>query len=366
MRLAQISRKVKVKPAEIRSFIKDTFHVELDKDPNIKLEQSQVDAILENFKVEEVVEEVPEVVVEEVVEEEIEIDPTIETDVESLKEAIEETVVEEKIEIPEIVEEVVAEEEVIEEEVKVEKQENRKTVGIQHASEEELAALKAKKDEEDTSDFKAVEVDENAALIAAEVEKLEGLTVVGKIELEDDAATKKLLKEEVELPSLEAIENEIDSLDGDLDTSEFTELGEGESDEAKEAIFAELDAQMANSANAKVKKVKNKTATEVSENVDEEEDSIYKDSRGIYHFTSQQRANRRKSLAESEAKKKAKLAKEKKARHYQENIAKNAAPPKKKNAPSKKAVRKQEAIKKKEEAPKSLWGKFKNWLNDRN
>ncbi|MFT4600853.1 MAG: hypothetical protein ACI857_001030 [Arenicella sp.] len=403
MRLAQIARKVKVKPAEIRSFIKDTFEIELDKDPNIKIEDSQVDAILEHFKIEEVVKEVVEEVIEEVEEEELEIDPSIGTDLESLKEAIEETI--EKIEIPKVKEKVVEEtpeaeevieevqikeavieevaveeeeEEVVEEEAAIEEeiieeavtevQDDRKVVGIQHATEEELAELRAKKDDETSTEFQAVEVNENAELIAADIEKLEGFKVIGKIELEDDAETKKLLKEEVDLPSLEAIEDEISGLDGETDTSEFTELGEGETDEKKEAIFAELDAQMASSGSDKIKKVVNKavTASEVSENVEEEENSEYKDSRGIYHFSSSQKASRRKSLSESEGKKRARLGKEKKARHYQENVVKQAAPPKKKKEPSKKAVANKEAKIKKAEAPKSLWGKFKNWINDRN
>ena len=90
MRLAQIARKVQVKPSEIRSFVKKTFDMELDVDPNIKLADEQVAAILEEFKVEEVepvVEVVEEKVVEEVVEDEI--DSSIDTDIDALKEVAE-------------------------------------------------------------------------------------------------------------------------------------------------------------------------------------------------------------------------------------------------------------------------------------
>lgn len=358
MRLAQIARKVNTKPTEIRAFIKKEFNIELDKDPNIKIEDDQVEAILEHFKIEEVVEKVKPVVKKEIVEEEIEIDPSIDTDIDSLKEVAEE--VDEKIEIPEIV----AKEEVVEEvkEKKAKKEPKKKVVGIKHASQEELEALKAKKDEE-SSEFTAVAVDENAEMIAAEIERLEGLKVVGKIELEDDKETKKLLNEKVELPSADSIETEIDSLDGELDTSEFPDLAEGESDESKEAIFAELDAAMESKSAGKVKPVENSVSSAISENTDEEEDSIYKDSRGIYHFTSEQRANRKKSLEEKRAKEKAQRQKEKKARHYKENIAPKVKP-KKKKAPSKRAEKKKEAAVAKKEAPKSLWGKFLNWLND--
>lgn len=360
MRLAQIARKVSKNPSEIRSFIKKEFNIELDKDPNIKIEDEQVTAILEHFKVEEPEEvDVKKEVVASVVEE-IEIDPNIETDIESLKEVAE--VVEEKIEIPEVVKEEKPVEAATEKE-KEEKEAKKKVVGIKHASPEELEELKAKKEEE-TTEFKAVEVDKNAELIAAEIERLEGLKVIGKIELEDDKETKKLMNEEVELPTADSVESEIDNLDGELDTSEFPDLGEGESDETKEAIFAELDAQMENKAAQKVKSGTSKPAREITENTDEDEDSIYKDSKGIYHFTSEQRANRRKSLEEKRAKELAKKQKEKKARHYKENVA-AVAQPKKKKAPSKRAEKKIAAKQAKKDAPTSLWGKFVNWLNDR-
>ena len=360
MRLAQIARKVNAKPTEIRAFVKKEFNTELDKDPNIKIEDDQVAAILEHFKVEEAIVEPEPEVIEQVVEE-IEIDPSIDTDIESLKEVAE--VVEEKIEIPEIIEEEIVEEEAVIEAVVEEKVEEpkKKAVGIKHASPEELEALKAKKDDE-SSEFTAVAVDENAELIAAEIEKLDGLKVVGKIELEDDKETKKLLNEEVELPSIDSVETEIDGLDGEVDTSEFPELGEGESDEDKEAIFAELDAAMESKSAGKVKPVK--PSAEISDNTEEdEEDSIFKDARGIYHFSSEQRANRRKSLEEKRSKDLAKAKKEKKARHYKETVAPKVKP-KKKKAPSKKAEQKREAEIAKKEAPKGLWGKFLNWIND--
>ena len=103
MRLAQIARKVDSKPQDIRKFIQEKFNVELDADPNTKVDEEQVNAILEHFKKEEVVEET---VIEEV-KEEVEvvddtIDPTIETDIESLKELAEEEAGDLKIEIPEV------------------------------------------------------------------------------------------------------------------------------------------------------------------------------------------------------------------------------------------------------------------------
>ncbi|MEO9533203.1 MAG: hypothetical protein ABJG68_09715 [Crocinitomicaceae bacterium] len=357
MRLAQIARKVKTKPAEIRAFVKDKFNVELDKDPNIKLDDEHVDAVLEAFKIEEVIEEVKKEA-PVVVEEEIEIDPNIDTDLESLKEAAEEVVAQaDPIEIPEVkVEAEKAEpskpaEEVIAEESSTEE---KKAVAIKHQEETEETEV-----EENPEAFIPREVDENAELIKAEVDRLEGLKVVGKIELED-RETKKLMNEEVELPSADSVESEIDVLDGDVDTSEFTDLSTDVSEEDKEALFAELDAAMEANNSAKVKKVK-KVVTEETE-----EDSIYKDKNGIYHFTSEQRANRKKSMAEKAIREKARIQKEKKARHYQEHVAPKVKAPTKKKKSNQKNTSSKDQEKAAQNEAKGLWGKFLNWINDRN
>lgn len=357
MRLAQIARKVKTKPAEIRAFIKDKFEVELDKDPNIKLEDDHVNAVLAAFIVEEeVIEEAPAKVTA-VVEEEIEIDPSIDVDLESLKETAEEVVAQiDPVEIPDIAPIAETASSTEETAAKAEKaaEEKRKAVAIKHdeGSEEEVK-------EENPAAFIPLEVDENAALIKAEVEKLEGLKVVGKIELED-RETKKLMNEEVSLPSADSIEDEIDGLDKDVDTSEFTDLTENADEDEKAAIFAELDAAMAQTNAAKVKKVK-----KVESPVDEDEDSIYKDRNGIYHFSSEQKVNRKKSMAEKAIRDKARIQKEKKARHYEKNVAPKVKPvrKKKKAAP---VAKSKDAEKASKNETKGLWGKFLNWINDRN
>lgn len=356
MRLGQIARKVNAKPAEIRSFLKDQFDVDLDKDPNVKIESEHEAAILENFKKEEIVEEVVEPVQEEVVEE-LEIDPSIDTDLESLMEVVEETVQEEAIEIPEVqAEEAIEPTENTEEEIVVSDiSSDAEIVEIDYDSEEEAT--------EETGSFEEVPVDPDAAIIAAKVEKLEGLKVVGKIELEDEKITKKLMNEEVELPSSDAIESEIDALDGDVDTSEFEAVDISDND--KDAIFAELDAQMDNRSKKGVKAGTVKPATEVSEHQDDEEYSIYKDAKGIYHFSSEQKKNRKESLRIKAEKERIQRAKEKKARYYQKQVAAKVQKPAKKKAPSKKVAQKKAAQEAKQQAPKGLWGKFLNWINDR-
>lgn len=380
MRLAQIARKVQVKPSEIRSFVKKTFDVELDVDPNIKLEDAQVKAILEEFKVEEV-EPVVEVVEEKVVEVvEDDIDSSIDTDIDALKEvaeitekvapavkakkvekkveevpeAIEEKVEEKVEEVPEAAEEVV--EEVVEEKVVKAKKaasKNKKAVDINYDDTEGESAK-----EEDPSSFEEVKVDEDAELIAAPVAKLEGLKVVGKIDLGTEEP------EEEELPSVDDIEEEIDGLDGEVDTSTFTDKVEGETDQEKDALFAELDAQMDSGSAKEVKKAPAaKVSTEVSDNIDDEEEySIYKNERGIYRFSAEQRKNREISLSTNKDKAKAHAQKSKKKRHYQENVAVNAKPVVKKkiNKPAKKAMKAEAAA----AEPKGVWKKFLRWLND--
>ena len=354
MRLAQIARKVNTKPQEIRQFVKEKFDLELDSDPNTKLEEEQVNAIIEHFKVEEeIVEEVKEKVVVEEVDDSI--DPNVDTDIDTLKEIAEEES-EEKIEIPEVVAEEakpVAEEfkDDTSAELSVQEEKPKKVVEIKHADPEAVDEAA----EEDPTSFEEVEVDREAELIAAKVDKLEGIKVVGKIDLSEPEP------EEEELPTVDAIEEEIDKLDGDVDTSEFPDMTESASDDEKEAIFAELDAQM-DMAQGKqsVKQVTNE-ASEVNENIEVEDDenSIYKNARGDYRFTSEQKKNRENSLAVKKEKAKIKAQKEKKKRHYQENVAAKSKPQPKK----KKKVDKTKKAEEKE-APKGAWQKFLNWLND--
>jgi hypothetical protein len=371
MRLAQLARKVKVKPTEIRNFIQREFDLELDADPNIKVDDKHVEAVVKEFHVEEeIIEEVKEVK-EEVAEEEY-IDASIDTDLESLKEVVVEDK-EEKLEEGAKAED--KKEETVVEETKIEE---AKTTKPKSASKGAKSITYNEDDEhvhinDAPTTTVEVEVDPNAELIAGEIETLEGLKVVGKIDLGTDKEEEVVEEvefdenEQIVLPTMEAIDSEIEKLDGDVDTSSFTNIAkEGASDEEKDAIFAELDAAMDNKSNEgnKVKKVVNKPAAEVSENIEEEEDSIYKNSKGIYRFTSEQRENRLKSLSIKEDKERIRLQKEKKARHYKENVAANTKVKKKKKGPSKKQIAKQEAEANKKEAPTTFWGKIKNWLND--
>ncbi|UKN02301.1 hypothetical protein K6119_02050 [Paracrocinitomix mangrovi] len=349
MRLAQIARKVQEKPSDIRAFIKKKFDLELDNDPNVKLEDEQVDAILQEFAKEEEEEVVVEAPKKETVVE-IPIDESVDIDIDSLKEIAEEEVKDEVVEIPEVKETPVQEETVAE---TTKEAAPKKVVSIDYDSE-------GKEVEEDNiGNFQEVEVDREAELISAKVEKLEGLKVVGKIELPEDK-----LPEPEALPTVDAIENEIDQLDGDVDTSEFPDMLTSTDSEEKEAIFAELDAAMDQPSDTSVKSVVN-DASEVIENQEEEEEhSIYKNAKGEYRFTPEQKANRRKSLAEKERREREEAIRNKKKRHYEENVAAKAQTPSKKKKKNNKPSQKEQAKKAKEQAPKGIWQKFIAWLND--
>ncbi|MBD3638202.1 MAG: hypothetical protein HUJ25_12690 [Crocinitomicaceae bacterium] len=361
MRLAQIARKVQIKPAEVRSFIKEKFGVELDSDPNIKLDDDQVNAVLEHFKVEDT-EEVKQVEKEkEATVDEIPIDPTVDTDIETLKEVAEEEAGDTTVEIPDVTSEDTSSSDTddsdkAESDSEPESKE-RKVVPIQTAEgEDEDQEAKS----EDPESFEEVEVDPDAEIITAQVDKLEGVKVIGKIDLLGDPPP------EEELPTSDAIEDEIDALDGEVDTSEFPDLTEENTDEEKEAIFAELDAQMEQKTGKdEVKKVTNE-ASEVKENMDEEEEeySIYKDKQGRYRFTAEQKRNREVSLAQKAERDRIEALKKKKKRHYEKNVAAKVQKPPSKQKQNKNKSIKKAAEKSQKEEPKGLWQKFLNWLND--
>ncbi len=72
MRLGQLARKLDVKPSEVRSFLKDELNIELDENPNVKLEDDQIDAVRSKFEV------IEEVLIENMADEETKDDPVIE------------------------------------------------------------------------------------------------------------------------------------------------------------------------------------------------------------------------------------------------------------------------------------------------
>ena len=330
MRLAQLSRKVNTSSDDILKFLKSELNVELENDPNAKIEDEHLDAVLANFQEPE--EEVQEV------EEAPQTEETEETPEEMTAEAE-----------PSQAEETTEEEE-------EEDSASQDTVQIVHDDGSEEAT-----EEEEEKPFVEVEVDENAPLIKAEKPQLEGIKVVGKIDLptkksEEEAGSEEVSEEfdeNMSLPTAQEIEAEIEREEKAAEL--MAEAGDPDD------LLAELEAsQKSVSQDIKAGKTVVAKAKEVEENIDDEENSIYKDKRGNYRFTREQRENRAKRLKEVEAQKKEKALKAKKERHYKEMMESKAAPPKKKGKKKEKSA----TDKEKEEKPKSAWGKFLRWLND--
>lgn len=267
MRLGQLSRKLDVKPSEIVGFIREQYQIELDSDLNTRIEDSYVEAVSQKFGfISPVVDSVPET-------------PNVS---ESLPQQAEPVVAE----IP-------VEEEIV-------------PVTSHTESVEQIENDPEKQDEKDT--FTPLPVDPDAELIKAPKIKLEGLKVVGKIDLPEPKA-----KEESDTP------------------------------------------ETASTKENRSKKV------ETSE--EDEEYSIYKDKKGIYHFSQTQRDNRKSSLERIKREKQETQRKQSKVKHYQQLVVSEKVPADQAKKMKKSAKKEKVAAQQKPER-KGLWGKFMNWLND--
>lgn len=281
MRLGQLSRKLNISQNALIDIARKEFNTELEDDPNTKIEDAIAVALTEKFT--------PELEINENDEKNISETIVEETYSEPVEEPVEESEADTPAETKEIAE-------------------AKETDSEQEVPEDEQV-------EESVVDTSIpLEVDPEAELIKAPKIKLEGLKVVGKIEL----------------PVIE--KQELDELDAAMESSQ-QDVQQGQ--------------EMA-------------TADEIKDNVDDEEDSIYKDKKGIYHFTDQQRLNRQKSLERIADEKRKKAIQERKIRHYEEKmkeVKETALPTKKKvKSPKKSTAPKVE--------PKGFWQKFIHWLND--
>ena len=320
MRLAQIARKVGMTPTEIRRFIEGEFQVEIGNEPNYKLNENQIDAVLQNFTP---VEKEPEVApkkeettpVETTVEEVNETVPEITETEAAIPQETGEEVLEATKEIAPVTEGVIEEEEI-----------------AHNSAEDTTSDLEVyEADQEEDGPFIEAEVDPDAELIKAPKIKLDGLKILGKIELPE--------KKEVEP---EKTEEEL------------------EAEEAEK--IAALDAAMQSQAQDIRKKGDSKADKKEAQEVSE-----YKDKNGIYHFSHQQKINREKRLIELEIKRKRENERNKKKQHYQKMMQgreqKKSVKAEKIKA-RKTAATKEKKAQKTTEAPKGLWAKFLRWLND--
>lgn len=341
MRLAQIARKVGMTPNDIKRFLEDEFEINIGKEPNFKLNEIQINSVLEKFPVLETVE----------IESSSAKDSDKENDVQAaisesdladeLDEFIEQTLADQpSVEVaPENIPEIEAEiEEKVSEPVIEEPIAKKNVVIINYEDNGSQIS--------DESSFVEVPVNPDAEIIKAPTIKLDGLKILGKIEL----------------PEHKKIE---------------TPVAEEEPSKSEDDQLAALDAAMRSQVqDIKAGKVVQPTEKIIEENlpISEDEDSIYKDEKGIYHFTPQQKANRQKRLYEIERAKKIKFEQEKKKRHYEEKMKlkeqKKAQHPqtpstkKKTEASDKPAESRRSEKKQPVEPPKGLWKKFLYWLND--
>lgn len=358
MRLAQIARKVGMTPQEVRRFLEKEFELNIGNEPNYKLDESQVNAVLLKFPIPEVQEDLIKtiekpkenkspLVVEEIV-------SAIDSIEEEKQMQEEETVVSAEMEdeIHEVTSEITSEVEDIDPSVELKEEITQEIseleINTSNAPSKvvkivEIDYEREEKELSESQSFQTVTVDPNAELIKAPTVKLDGLKILGKIEL----------------PEFNKVASEVSE----------EELQAQESDR-----IAELDAAMESQVQdikpmAKDDTVKSKKAAVYSEQIDDSEAfSIYKDKRGNYRFTLEQKANRAKSLAESNERKKLEVDKEKKKRHYEKIAAQRkkalSKTSSKKEKSKKVLAREQKRQEQQKTKPTTLWGKFIYWLND--
>lgn len=319
MRLGQISRKYNLKPTQIRDFIQNKFKVTVDLDLNTKIDDVHVEALEKKF------ENTPVILGS------AQPASTSSTEVAATPELVRPATVGELTAAPVAA----AAEEVSEpkaEEIKIETENEESTSETSSVTSNNLI-----------DPFKPLPVDPDAELIKAPKIKLEGLKVVGKIELPG--------KKEVEAA---AASGSADTVPDKAEEGAVTENG---------TSTPQVEATHGDVTEATGKPARNQRNSKPAES-EGEEYSIYKDKRGIYHFSRQQKENRKKSLQRIQAGKSEEGKKKAKSRHYQKVVKPLSEEIITKKKKEKEVVR-EERVKKStpKPAPKGLWGKFRRWLN---
>lgn len=344
MRLAQIARKVSVTPIEIKRFLEREFEISIENDPNFKLEDPHIAAVLNHFEVKQVEEESIILPKKEEMEEMEKAEPV---PIPALSEEAAEEKEEVQTEHIDEVLELTAEIDIIETEFEVETaqeldEEVQDEQPADHIDSSNSISIDYDSVSEDTDDsnFKEVPVNRNAETIKAPTVKLDGLKILGKIELPEHK------KPVVEPPTAEELAAE------------------------EAAEIAVLDAAMrSNVQDIKEGVVFHPKEVETKQAVQEEDDefSPFKDKNGMYRFSQEQRQNRRKRLENNTDKKRVQAKKENKKRHYADLMAKVDKTDTSKII-KKKKVKTAKTIERKHKEnlpePKGIWEKFKRWLND--
>jgi len=360
MRLGQISRKLNLRPIQIRDFIQEEFKVEIDTDLNTKLDDKYIEALNKKFDTtQETLVSQKQIPAEEI--KQSDEDRWSKKAAELIKAKKEaagavagpETKDAKIVEAPAAIE--VKSEPVVSEE-KVEFFEN-----IAESSEPVVAS--ENKPSEFFDPFTPQRVNPDAELIKATNVQLEGPKVIGKIilpptkkELEAAAAAEAAaLAAELAAAAVAAAET-----DAAIEVTAEGILLEYDGNSAEESILTTAPtviSEIKTKSNPISKKMEAMHAS------DDEEWSPFKDSKGIYHFSKEQKDNRRKSLERLKSGKKEEVKKRAKSTHYHQTFKTEP-----KEAVAKKKEKKEIASQKNKpvEKPvrKGLWGKFLNWLND--
>jgi hypothetical protein len=341
MRLAQIARKVGMTPNDIKRFLEDEFEINIGKEPNFKLNEIQINSVLEKFPVVETVQIESSSNQENNKENYVQAAISENDLADELDEFIAQTITDQTIveHYPENIPLIEAEIEEKVSEPMIEEPIAKKNVVIINYEDTGSGSS-------DETSFIEVPINPDAEIIKAPTIKLDGLKILGKIELPEH--------NKVESPTIEDVQ-----------------------EKSEDDQLAALDAAMLSQVqDIKTGKIVQPTEKIIEENlpVSEDEDSIYKDENGIYHFTPQQKANRQKRLYEIERTKKIKAEQEKKKRHYEEKMrlkelkkVQNNQPIQDKKKPestNKPGENRRSEKKQPIEPPKGLWKKFLYWLND--
>jgi len=357
MRLGQISRKLNIRPIQIRDFIRDKFQVEIDTDLNTKLEDNYIEALQNKFdttpKVDLISQETSFTSQKKELVEAEEEDRWSKKAAELIKAKKAETTkstIEKIFADVDIVKEETADPLIIEEKV------DTKIELIQEKSENAITAEELTADGFDP--FTPRRVDPDAVLIKAVNVKLEGPKVVGKIVL---PPTKK----ELEAAEVEARAREEELVAASVAVAETDATVEVSTDgiEENETILEtsiSLDPEV-KPESIKSDPISKKMATMQGADLDEEW-SPFKDKNGIYHYSREQKQSRQKSLECIKFSKKGEQKKRAKSSYYQQNFK-----PETKEIVAKKKEKKEMISKKSKNSEtvvsKGIWGKFVNWLN---
>lgn len=324
MRLGQLSRKLDVKPTLIREFIRNEFKVEIDLDLNTRIEDLHVASITANFeKKTEPVAEAKTVTPQK--SSEITVSSEFK---EEVVEKAEKPVIHTPIEVPHYHE---TQHDLPDNDSEKSSSSEKTIITEEPVNAQSATETNESPVAENPDVFIPLPVNPDAELIKAPKIKLEGLKVVGKIELPGK-------KEKESAPE---------------STDEVSE---------EQSISDEPSSEISIKEPAKVKRDQKGKST-LQQNNDDEEYSIFKDKRGIYHFSQTQRENRKNSIERIKLEKLEELRKQKKIKHYQKLVVTEKKQESGKEKTKKQAQRES---KKQEEKPKrkGVWGKFLNWLND--